>query len=445
MTFFEKIDRLLWWALVPVLTVALIWPAYWNGYPLLFFDSGDYLALSILLEPIEFRTLPYAILIRPLHLELSAWPIVVFQALAAAWTVREAVFAYCARRRGLTGVLIGLLLVAVTGLPWVAAQIMPDVFAGVAILAMALLVAAPLPRWRRVLLGVIALIAIACHVTHTLVGIALVLVALAVLYRLPSARGRIAACAGIVTAAFAVVPATNWLTTGEIYYSRGGALFFLGRLVHDGVAKKYLDQVCPDPAYKLCEHKDNLPVTHNDFLWNTTEAFDAMGGWENGGPEADRIVYGSLRDLPLMVIWTGLRSGVRQLTLVRSADGIGKPYIFLAEAIKLVIPGEYEQFQRSRQQTGKFDLRQPINVVHLPVQLAACLGLALWTIFRWRQMSPQLRAFCLMILAGLVANALVCGGLSNPTNRYQGRVAWLEVMALAIAIAARNERHRPSP
>jgi hypothetical protein len=167
-----------------------------------------------------------------------------------------------------------------------------------------------------------------------------------------------------------------------------------------------------------------------------------MGGWEAGGAEADRIVYGSIKRLPLQVIWTGLRNGVVQLTLVRSVEGFGQRYKFLAEAIDLVLPADYEQFNRSRQQNGGLYARGLSNFIYMPVQLGALLALALWTALRWRAMSPPLRVFCLMILGGLVANAFICGGLSNPLNRYQGRVAWLAVLAVGIVLSAR--RHVPA-
>jgi ABC-type branched-subunit amino acid transport system permease subunit len=52
---------------------------------------------------------------------------------------------------------------------------------------------------------------------------------------------------------------------------------------------------------------------------------------------------------------------------------------------------------------------------------------------------PHRRAvvFTLLIVAGLVVNAAVCGAISNPVHRYQARVVWLAVVAAVMLEAAR--------
>ena len=52
-----------------------------------------------------------------------------------------------------------------------------------------------------------------------------------------------------------------------------------------------------------------------------------------------------------------------------------------------------------------------------------------------------MRLFVLMILAGLVANAVVCGGISQPATRYGSRVIWLlPWLAVLAALAATARR-----
>jgi hypothetical protein len=45
-----------------------------------------------------------------------------------------------------------------------------------------------------------------------------------------------------------------------------------------------------------------------------------------------------------------------------------------------------------------------------------------------------IEAFILMILVGIVVNAVVCGVLAGPFDRYQTRISWL-LPAVALAVA----------
>jgi hypothetical protein len=62
------------------------------------------------------------------------------------------------------------------------------------------------------------------------------------------------------------------------------------------------------------------------------------------------------------------------------------------------------------------------------------------------QTSRDLAMFLLVVVLGLVANAIVCGGIASPNPRFQARVVWLlPFLALAhlgwsrFAITARGQ------
>ena len=64
-----------------------------------------------------------------------------------------------------------------------------------------------------------------------------------------------------------------------------------------------------------------------------------------------------------------------------------------------------------------------------------------------RGLPASARVFGAMVLVGVLANALVCGGISQPATRYGARVAWLlpltAVLLLLIRLQLRLERRRP--
>lgn len=128
-------------AVAPVLLAAglLLWPAVWNGYPIVFADTGTYLSQAVHRYLGWDRPVFYSLLVLPLHLTLTLWPVVVAQALLAALVLQAVVraLAPAAGRWWLVG-LVGVLSLG-TSLPWVVCQIMPDVFTPLLVLVLALL------------------------------------------------------------------------------------------------------------------------------------------------------------------------------------------------------------------------------------------------------------------------------------------------------------------
>ena len=72
---------------VPVAATLLLWPAVWNGYPIVFADTGTYLSQAIHLYAGWDRPVFYSLFMLPLHLTVTLWPVVVAQALLAAWVM----------------------------------------------------------------------------------------------------------------------------------------------------------------------------------------------------------------------------------------------------------------------------------------------------------------------------------------------------------------------
>lgn len=83
---------------------------------------------------------------------------------------------------------------------------------------------------------------------------------------------------------------------------------------------------------------------------------------------------------------------------------------------------------------------------HAAIYAASILALA-GLLIAPRGLPAPARIFGAMILAGILANALVCGGISQPATRYGARVAWLlpltAVLLLLIRLQLRLERRRP--
>ena len=106
---------------VPAAAALLLWPAVWNGYPIVFADTGTYLSQAIHLYAGWDRPVFYSLFMLPLHATVTLWPVVVVQALLAAWVLWlvcrvlvPGISGDRVRRRGFCPV--GLHLAAVAGL-----------------------------------------------------------------------------------------------------------------------------------------------------------------------------------------------------------------------------------------------------------------------------------------------------------------------------------------
>src|ERR1700674_970541 len=119
--------RLTWPIAIAVMTAALMWPAFWNGYPIIFADTGGYLARPFE-GKLEFgRSALYGIFLAA-GMKLDFWPNVIAQAALCVFVLVVALRAH-GITRPLTVTLVVVALAMLTGLPFYAAQLVPDVFA----------------------------------------------------------------------------------------------------------------------------------------------------------------------------------------------------------------------------------------------------------------------------------------------------------------------------
>jgi hypothetical protein len=111
-------------------TLLLLLPALINGYPLVYPDTGAYLRQAIELHGAPDRPPYYSLLIFPMHLKLSLWPVIAMQSLAIATALRVMVYSTIPGARGLHYLIVTAVLTASTSVGWHADQIMPDAFTG---------------------------------------------------------------------------------------------------------------------------------------------------------------------------------------------------------------------------------------------------------------------------------------------------------------------------
>jgi hypothetical protein len=117
----------------------LLAPALWNGYPLLQWDTGGYLARWYEGYLVPSRSTVFGLYLH--YGENSAfWINLGIQALATLW-ILQLTLRVLGMVRPLRLLAISLVLVLATALPWLVTTLLTDIFAGLSVLSFFILVA----------------------------------------------------------------------------------------------------------------------------------------------------------------------------------------------------------------------------------------------------------------------------------------------------------------
>jgi hypothetical protein len=422
----------------------LVWPAFLNGYPLLFSDTGGFLAQTLVPLMIWDKPWIYGPLLHLAHWRISLWLPLAAQALLLShllWLTGRVLWG----ARPWWHLAVCAAAAALTTAPFTIALLMPDVFAPLVLLCLFLLGFASdrLSRLEALWVGLVATLGIAAHLSHLPLALALVVLGALMARRLaPVAR-----MAAPLVGAVLLLLATNWVGHGRPSLSPHGASFLLARLQDDGPAARTIQAECPGRGWYLCAFADRLPMDSDNFLWIPESPVnrDAEGharflGGALLSPEAREIVAETLRREPGAVAAAMVRNAVKQLFMAQAGDTLVPTHLEAAVGgrIREYFPAaERARFDAALQTRGTLPAAiAPFLLPHVPVLL---LGLPLCLFGFWRAaQAGDLRsfAFLLLVLGGVTANALATGALSKPHHRYEARILWLLPLAGAMAVAA---------
>ena len=421
-------SRAIWCIASLLMIVVLLAPAIWNGFALLEYDTGGYLARWFEGYLVPSRPGAYGLLLAA-AVRFQFWPVLIAQAGATIWILALLMRELGVRDRPL--VLAGLvsLLAVVTTLPWLTSILLTDIFAGLAVLAIYLLlfgenVSIP-ERWA---LGAFVAFAAASH-SATLALVAILVCVVVALPRRIISPARVRDAAVTLLLAVMTTLGANAVISGRLQFTPGGYGIVFGRMLEDGIVSRYLDDHCPEANLKLCPFRTELPPTADEFLWDNG-VFNRLGRFDGLGDEMRSIVLGSLRDYPLLQAKAALRATAMQLARVATGEGVVNTLWHTYAIMERYAPAAAPAMRRAYQQRGELHFNL-INHIHVPVALLAFALLPAVIAARWRW--PQLNGLSLLaatIAVSVLANAFVCGALSNPHDRYGARLTWLAPLAL---------------
>jgi hypothetical protein len=478
-------------AVALLLVLALIWPALYNGQSLFFYDSLYYeratdasvmglfhlpphtafragsAALGWPVNSEEYRSRNAATKDKTVLLERSPyygallylgdlvgryWPTLLLQAAAAIAVLALLIDAVRLPQSYLVPLAIALALLS--SLPFYASFLMPDVFTGFVIAGCAVLLtgAVRLSRWQLALWWLLLAAGALFHDTNLL--ILCTLFAGALLLRVFTGRG--ARVAGLV----AVLAAIAVGGLGELAFIHGAARWYAvapmhppyltARLIEDGTAVRYLRATCPDNGFEVCRFLDRFPMSADDFLWREhagSSAFATASAQQKRRVSAQQgaLLRSVIAYDPAAQLRASLGNAARQFVSIGLQEFGYEPIEkrqFEATLPRDVLPRLHA--------SAAYHDRMPLGVWELILKVSfwASLGfiatMLLWPRGR-RSLPPALVRVTAWIVFGVVVNAIYCGVLSGPHDRYATRVQWLLPLAAMLILAHLPMRRMPRP
>lgn len=423
----------------------LLWPALLNGYPILFSDTGAFLAQTLVPLMIWDKPYVYGPLLQLFHWQQSLWLPALAQALVVShllWLVQRVL------RGGATAAGHLLLLgglAALTALPWIASLLMPDVFSPLLVLAVFLLAYAPPGALRRgetaYLLG-LGTLAVAAHLSN--IPTALALAVLVMLHR-RAWRPVLLASAPLLLA-LALLLGSNWVGHGRAALSPYGSSFLLARLIADGPAARTIAARCPESGWYLCPWAGRLPVDSDVFLWDRAspmnrdaEGRDRFLGGVLLAPEASVIIAETLAREPVAVAWAAAGNAVAQLFKTGIGDTLSREA--LGESVRPQLATHFPAAELARHDAAaQANDRLPglAEAFLWPQPVVLALGAVALLAWLRRVRDPLRMGFVLLLFVGVLGNAVATGALSKPHHRYQARIAWLLPFGAALLALPRR-------
>jgi hypothetical protein len=412
----------------------LIAPALWNGYPLLQWDTGGYLARWY-----EGYLVPSRSTVFGLYLHLGEdsrfWINLGIQALATLWILQLTLRVF-GMLRPWRLMALSVVLVLVTALPWLASMLLTDIFAGLSVLALFVLVLHGDKISTIEKCSLFAFTAFAAATHSATLAVLLGLCCTGWIAR-PFLRKRIA-MSGLVQGTLTIVAgaamllAANFALSGQLAWTPGGYGVAFGRMLQDGIVTQYLRDHCPQQKLKLCPYRNQLPATADQFLWGNS-MFNTLGRFQGMNDEMGVIVTRSLAEYPLWQAEAALAATAKQLVSVGTGEGTHEWIPHTYGIIERYIPAQLAPMRAARQQHWQLDFTA-INRVHIPVALISiALVAVVFATAIWRRRLDDLTMLAATVSFALLGNAFVCGVISGPHDRYGARMTWIATFVVLIA------------
>lgn len=435
--------------------MALMWAAVWNGFPLIFPDSGTYFGIAYGHEYAIDRSSFYGFLLKPVLTSLlgitGLWLGIFLQCLVVAAGVAVVARRVVPGPSIMTLLPVLLALAGVTSVAWHAGQYMPDAFTGVLVLIAWLAASRDPGENGAPMLWVAATILALTHYTHlpllAAVAAATILSDAAATRAWRSALGRGGAAIVSVGIASAVLITANGLALGRWSLTPLAPAFLFARLTEDGLTKPWLRDNCGNAApHELCAIRDDIPDDSQLLLWGSVTPYATRIWYPPSDAERWKWIdmlgaanNGAVAARPLAFAANSLRGGAEQFASFQALDDLCPASCSgqtsgPVHALAVHRPDAVPALRASRQVSGTMAVG-PIRAVTTPVAILAMSMVPLLLFGAVRRRDALAASLVIATTVALATNALLAGALSDVHDRYQSRIVWIVPFVVVLVIA----------
>jgi hypothetical protein len=428
--------------LLPLISFAI-----WNGYPLVYSDTGTYIHAGFENLVPDDRPILYGIFIRHLSLKTSLWIVICIQALLTSFSLFVFISGFISerKRRNSLFVICILFLSFGTAISQKCSDLLPDFLTAMMALLICRFMVKPILGIEKLLVFAVLFFALCAHNSHLYILLLTISVVIFIrLFRKSVLRlvpfRKFLHLLGILISGVLVIGFINYGFSGKFFISKNSAVFMTGHLAECGLLDEFLNAKCAEKKYALCPDAGRLNKV--DFLWDERNSpLYRMGGWKNDGEQFKPLLYDfftSKKYLGKFAV-NSLGCSAKQLTMFQldaemenAIYGEGSaPYA----QIHWRFHSELENYMASKQNRGLLDYSWVNFLQTILLLLSIMVIAAFYLIRKIREQMQMIHISLLFILSFIFSNAVVCGTFTIAHVRFGSRVIWLLPLMAIIIVA----------
>ncbi len=420
-------------------TALFLLPALINGYPLVYSDTSTYIASGFTLDMPMDRPIMYGLFLRLASLNgITLWTVVVVQGLLLSmvlYRLYSLLSATIGRQWKAPGYLFMVILSALSGAAWATSHLMPDIFTSIMVLSMLLILLQDRSSYSNVGLYILFGVSVSMHFSHVPISLILLVVVLLVwFFHHRRGEDQYGLRVVVILTAITLLAFSSMLPA----YSKSKHVFLMGAFVEQGIIGKYLQDHCAEKDYALCRYKDSLPAYSWEFIWEPTSPLYQLGGWKDTREEFNEIIGDTFRSPKYlwMHFRTSIRETLHQMLRFQSVDpfGVAPNGEQLRSRVFQYIPRDGVRYDSSVQSRTNLLVLAWLNTFQKALIFLSLGIFLLFFLMKQRWKSEHLPVALLILLSGILFNALITGTFANAIDRMGNKMIWLVPMLAAVIL-----------
>ena len=423
----------------------LSWVLWYNGYPLVYSDTGTYVVSAEINQIPQDRPKSYSDFIKITGMGTSLFIPIIVQTLFLSFALFSLFKNVCQAKSYRNNFLITCVILAfTTAVSWYSVQLMADIFAPILVLStLNLLLQKSKGYFQMILSILLVMIAISFHNSHLVMAIQLHFVILflyffrkkiSLLSEIGDLKRKVLLISAVYLVGFFITPINHYFTNGSFNYAQSSHVILISKFVENGTLKSFLEERCnEDPVFaeqhSFCSCYEEIPNNVSPFLWAADSPLVKTGGWGEGTKDQYNSIMIEMLLTPKYFfenLFSTIKATISQLFRVSIGEGLGAykegtpPYYVVHE----YYPQEANSYDLAHQNGINFDF-DFVNYLHLFVLLISVVFLILVTNVATGVIPKNQQVILVICVLSILINSSATGGLHFPYARFQSRIVWL--------------------